>query len=178
MTTKGFMFWGFVVSLFIVMPSTNGRAAQLEDEQAEPLKPSPLLNRSNPTRITPLPFIPKEIDTVYFASGSSTLTDEAKKILDQQIVYFNRYPYAPVNLEGHADWIENQSAGKRQAKDDADFDLGYERALAVKTYLASKGIEKNRLLVTSVGSKAILPNDMGSETQAKLRYVEIFPHSN
>jgi outer membrane protein OmpA-like peptidoglycan-associated protein len=124
-----------------------------------------------------LPFIPDDIDTIYFEPSSSKLNNEAVERLDQQLVYLNRFPHAAVDLEGHADLVENEGVGNAETKEESDVNLGYARALAIKTYFVARGIAKTRLFIRSYGSSAILPNDMSPDSLSKLRHVRTLPHA-
>ena len=81
-----------------------------------------------------------------------------------------KYPKETLDVVGYADWVEN---GHKSVE---DTELGMARAFAVKLYLASKGIAKNRLLIKSFGSDALIPQDMTENSQASLRRVEVVPH--
>ena len=174
-TTTGILKYSCLSMLYITAALTC-RAAQLDDTPVAPLKPSSLLDKSTPIVVTPISVIPYEVASVYFLHLSSKLTPQAKSILDQQVGYLNQYPHALVDLMGHADTQENAPVGSGKAK--ADMDLGLERAQAVKAYLVSKGISKERVFAKTIGSEGILPADQTPETMATLRVVDTRAHQS
>ena len=162
-----------IVFTFLVLAAFASGAADFDPDGPEiPLRPSPLLNRSNPTIVTALSFIPHGLDVVYFPPRSAKLTKKAKRILDRQSTFIERHPDAPLDLVGYADWVENGH------KDKVDHKLGIKRADAVLDYLAAKGIPRERFFIKSYGSRAILPKDMTEKTQRQLRCVEVLPHQD
>jgi len=83
-------------------------------------------------------------DVVHFEVDSSSLTGEAQGILQKQAVWLNQYPQYTVTIEGHAD-----ERGTREY----NIALGARRAQSVRSYLASRGIDPNRMRTISYGKE-------------------------
>jgi peptidoglycan-associated lipoprotein len=83
-------------------------------------------------------------DIVHFQVDSSALTGEAQGILGRQAVWLNQYPQYTVTVEGHAD-----ERGTREY----NIALGARRAMAVKTYLAGRGVSAARMRTISYGKE-------------------------
>jgi peptidoglycan-associated lipoprotein len=83
-------------------------------------------------------------DRVFFETDSTDLTPTAATTLDRQAQWLSRYPNYAVLLEGHAD-----ERGTREY----NFSLGARRAQAVRDYLASRGIQGNRIRTVSYGKE-------------------------
>jgi peptidoglycan-associated lipoprotein len=83
-------------------------------------------------------------DRVFFETDSTDLTPTATATLDRQAQWLSRYPNYAVLLEGHAD-----ERGTREY----NFSLGARRAQAVRDYLASRGIQGNRIRTVSYGKE-------------------------
>lgn len=84
---------------------------------------------------------------VLFDSGKATLKTAAKRALDQVISVLNTsYAGRPVRVGGHTDTDPIKKSGYK-----SNYHLGFERAYAVRDYLASRGIDANRLYLASYG---------------------------
>ncbi len=83
-------------------------------------------------------------DKVYFTVDSSSLSAQAKSTLRAQATWLNRYPQYGVTIEGHAD-----ERGTREY----NIALGARRAAAVRSYLASLGVNARRLRTISYGKE-------------------------
>lgn len=83
-------------------------------------------------------------DRIFFQFDSSSLTAEAKKVLDGQVGWLQDDGQIRVVVEGHCD---------DRGTDEYNLALGRRRANAVKEYLVSKGIAANRIKVVSFGKK-------------------------
>jgi peptidoglycan-associated lipoprotein len=83
-------------------------------------------------------------DIVHFQVDSSSLTPEAQGILGRQAVWLNQYPQYTITVEGHAD-----ERGTREY----NIALGARRAMAVKTYLAGRGVSAQRMRTISYGKE-------------------------
>jgi len=100
----------------------------------------------------------------FFDFGKSTLKPEAKAKLDDLVA-----KTAGVNLEviiavGHTDNVGSDVYNQK---------LSVSRAEAVKAYLVSKGIEKNRVYTEGKGEKQPVADNKTAEGRAKNRRVEI-----
>ena len=83
-------------------------------------------------------------DRVFFETDSTELTPQARTTLDKQaqwLQYYNRYSFT---VEGHAD-----ERGTREY----NIALGAKRAQVTRDYLASRGIDPNRMRTISYGKE-------------------------
>ena len=83
-------------------------------------------------------------DLVHFEEDSSTLSGEARSILGHQASWLNQYAQYRVTIEGHAD-----ERGTREY----NLALGAKRAMAVKSFLASQGVNAARIKTISYGKE-------------------------
>ena len=83
-------------------------------------------------------------DRVYFATDSSSLNAQAAATLQQQARWLKRYRNRSITISGHAD-----ERGTREY----NLALGARRAEAVRTYLASLGVNPARLRTISYGKE-------------------------
>ena len=83
-------------------------------------------------------------DRVFFTTDSSTLTAEARSILDKQSVWLNKYGTHSITIEGHAD-----ERGTREY----NLALGARRAAAAMDYLAARGVNRSRMKTISFGKE-------------------------
>jgi len=83
-------------------------------------------------------------DRILFAVDQSTLSDEARVVLDAQAVWLTQNPDYSAVIEGHAD---------EQGTTDYNLALGARRANAAREYLVSRGVAGNRLKVVSYGKE-------------------------
>jgi peptidoglycan-associated lipoprotein len=97
-------------------------------------------------------------DRVFFAFDSSTLTPEARAILDRQSAWMGQYGSVKVAVEGHCD-----ERGTREY----NLALGERRATAVRNYLVAKGVAADRLSTISYGKER--PEDTGADETAFAR---------
>ena len=90
------------------------------------------------------------LDGVNFLSGSDTLTDNARAILDGAVSTIKAFPDVRISVQAHTD-----SAGA----EDANLDLSRRRALAVVRYLTAQGVSLDRLEARAFGeSRPIADN--------------------
>ncbi|MGD9925032.1 MAG: peptidoglycan-associated lipoprotein Pal [Pseudorhodoplanes sp.] len=83
-------------------------------------------------------------DRVFFESDQSTLTPQARATLDKQVQWLNRYSQYTFTIEGHAD-----ERGTREY----NIALGARRAQTVREYLASRGVNPQRMRTISYGKE-------------------------
>ena len=83
-------------------------------------------------------------DRVFFETDSSSLTPTATATLDKQATWLGHYTNYKILIEGHAD-----ERGTREY----NIALGARRAQAVRSYLASRGIDPNRMRTISYGKE-------------------------
>ena len=83
-------------------------------------------------------------DRVFFTTDSSTLTPEARAILDKQSVWLNKYGTYSITIEGHAD-----ERGTREY----NIALSARRSAATRQFLISQGIEPSRMSTIAYGKE-------------------------
>ena len=83
-------------------------------------------------------------DIVYFSTDSVDLTPEASATLAKQAQWLQQYPQFTITIEGHAD-----ERGTREY----NIALGAKRATTVRNYLASNGINAQRVRTISYGKE-------------------------
>jgi peptidoglycan-associated lipoprotein len=84
-------------------------------------------------------------DRVFFETDSSELTPQSRATLDKQAQWLTNYSqYGQFTIEGHAD-----ERGTREY----NIALGARRAQAVRDYLASRGIQPQRMRTISYGKE-------------------------
>jgi peptidoglycan-associated lipoprotein len=97
-------------------------------------------------------------DRVFFDEKSAVLNDIATTTLDKQAAWLSRYRMFNVTVEGHADERGTKAFNTK---------LSNGRALAVRDYLASKGIELARIRTVARGRemRAAICNDKSCWSQ-------------
>ena len=83
-------------------------------------------------------------DRVQFVVDQSTLTDEARGVLNGQAAWLNANPDYAIIIEGHAD---------EQGTREYNIALGARRADSVKNYLIAQGISGSRMQTVSYGKE-------------------------
>jgi len=83
-------------------------------------------------------------DRVFFESDQTTLTPQGRATLDNQAQWLNRYSQYTFTIEGHAD-----ERGTREY----NIALGARRAQTVREYLASRGVNPQRMRTISYGKE-------------------------
>lgn len=84
-------------------------------------------------------------DRVFFETDSSELTTQARATLDKQAQWLTNYSqYSQFTIEGHAD-----ERGTREY----NIALGAKRAQTVRDYLASRGVQTQRMRTISYGKE-------------------------
>jgi len=99
-------------------------------------------------------------DRTFFEVGSSSLSVDAKKILDNQTAWLKSDPKIKIIVEGHCD-----ERGAREY----NIALGAKRANAVKQYLTSNGVESRRVKTISYGKERPAFVGSGEEIWSKNR---------
>lgn len=94
-------------------------------------------------------------DRVFFAFNSSVLSDTAQETLRRQAEWLQANPDIKVTIEGHCD-----ERGTREY----NLALGERRAEAVRAYLLSLGVTKDRVATISYGKEH--PEFLGSNEVA------------
>jgi peptidoglycan-associated lipoprotein len=83
-------------------------------------------------------------DRVFFETDSTELTVQARSTLDKQAQWLQQYGNYTFTIEGHAD-----ERGTREY----NIALGARRAQTVRDYLASRGIQPQRMRTVSYGKE-------------------------
>ena len=97
-------------------------------------------------------------DRIYFDTDRFNVDVEDQATLQSQAQWLAQYPNTHVTIEGHCD-----ERGTR----DYNLALGERRANAAKNYLASLGVDANRIQTVSYGKER--PQDAGSDAAAWAR---------
>ena len=105
-----------------------------------------------------------EIDGVTFESKSFELTAESKIILDEAIITISASPELQIEVQAHTDY---KGSGELNLK------LSEQRALSVKAYLVSKGVNANQLIAKGYGESRPIADNKTEEGRAKNRRVEL-----
>ncbi|MCP4393782.1 MAG: OmpA family protein [Alphaproteobacteria bacterium] len=105
----------------------------------------------------------------YFDFDKAKLTEEAKRIVDNSVVYFNRISQGRKSLiviSGHADTMGSKSYNKGLSK---------RRAETVKAYLSSKGVNVSKVKVEFFGETkpAVLTPDETMEPRNRRATVDV-----
>ena len=100
---------------------------------------------------------------VHFEYDSARVTDDARARLDALADTLTRYPAIALRIEGHCD---------EHGSDRYNFALAGQRALAVRQYLAARGIAAARLPVASIGKQRPASLDTTDAGRAQNRRVE------
>lgn len=85
-------------------------------------------------------------ERVHFKYDSAKLENDAKQALDGQAAWLAKYPNVKLLIEGHCD-----KRGTREY----NLGLGERRAVAARDYLATKGVNKDRVRVVSYGKERL-----------------------
>ncbi len=103
-----------------------------------------------------------ELTDVHYGPSRVTVVRADVKTLDAVVRWLKEHPTALVMLEGHTD---------DQGSRDDNLTVGEKRATLVMQYLVSKGIERERISVTSYGFDHPLCKDKTEACRAKNRRV-------
>ena len=105
----------------------------------------------------------ERFNKIYFAFDSYQLTNKAMFYLNSIVEALNRVPDAKIMIDGHA---------SSEGQDEYNDILSANRARTVANYLASCGVDKNRIVTAGHGSR--IPNeDTEREEMRRDRRVEI-----
>ena len=109
------------------------------------------------------------LDNLIFQVGRSRISEESYAELDVVLKMMNDYPSMIIQLEGHTDY---QGNAKENMK------LSQARVDAVKSYLVSKGVSKNRIKTKAFGGTTPVSRDNTPEAHRLNRRVEMRILSN
>jgi len=103
------------------------------------------------------------MDTIYFEFDQATLSDLAKNTLVRNAEWLRSHPEARIQVEGNAD---------ERGTPEYNLALGDRRAVAVKSYLSSLGIDGSRLVTISYGEESPANPGHSEEAWGKNRRVD------
>ena len=103
------------------------------------------------------------LEGVHFKFNSDELTDESTKILTNAANVLSQYPNAPIEIHGHTDSLGNGYYNK---------DLSLRRAVSVKNFLISKGIDANRMSTFGHGEELPIDDNGTDYGRARNRRME------
>jgi outer membrane protein OmpA-like peptidoglycan-associated protein len=104
------------------------------------------------------------LNNLIFARGKATIDPKSFRELDEVAQMMKENPRMEIQLEGHTD---NVGSAKANLK------LSEERVEAVKRYLVSQGVSKNRIKTHAYGGSQPLRNEMTPEARSMNRRVEM-----
>jgi outer membrane protein OmpA-like peptidoglycan-associated protein len=103
------------------------------------------------------------LENVEFFDNSSVLTDSSYLVLDEVIKELKAHQEYNLLVEGHTDDI---------GSDKFNLVLSERRAVAVETYLISKGIDADRIIIKSYGESRPIASNKTPEGRSQNRRVE------
>ena len=104
------------------------------------------------------------LEDLIFAQGKSVIDQKSYTGLDEVVQMMKENTKIEIQLEGHTDNIGSPKA---------NLTLSQERVDAVKKYMVSKGISKNRIQTKAFGGTQPLDNELTPEARVKNRRVEM-----
>ena len=137
---------------------------------AAPVAVVPVATPGAPPVVAPVPVAPPTASKVTYAADAffdfdkSVIKPEGKAKLDDLITKIKDINLEVIIAVGHTDSVGSDSYNQR---------LSVRRSEAVKAYLVSKGIEKNRVYTEGKGEKQPVADNKTAEGRAKNRRVEI-----
>lgn len=102
-------------------------------------------------------------EKVYFEFDDSSLTDEAREVLQSKVKWLRQNPDECVIIEGHCD---------ERGTDEYNLALGSRRAESVKDFLVKAGIDPSILSTISYGEERPAAEGSNEEAWAQNRRVE------
>lgn len=131
------------VKIIVILAAALTMGACAKNQAADQNNPT-LANASAAVPGSQQDFVVNVGDRVFFESDSSELTQQAVGTLQKQAQWLRTYPQYTFLIEGHAD-----ERGTREY----NIALGARRAQAVRDYLASRGIQAQRMRTISYGKE-------------------------
>ena len=101
-----------------------------------------------------------ENQDVYFDYDSYTLTEPAKKVLDEKIAFLKRFPRVAVTIEGHCD---------ERGTTEYNIALGERRAHAAQQFIVGSGSSNLKLTTVSYGKERPVATGHDEASWAKNR---------
>lgn len=105
------------------------------------------------------------LNNIYFRSGSTSLNDEAVKVIDLVVALFEDYPELKLEIGGHTD---NKEARSNR------MEIALQRAEIVKSQLVNQGISADRIITKGYGATDPLASNDDEEDGRELnRRIEV-----
>ena len=104
-------------------------------------------------------------DNVNFATNSAVLTEGSKTQLDDLVKIMKAFPKVDIKVEGHTDNVGKETSNK---------ELSQSRAIAVKRYLNSHGVDEKRIGTAGFGSTKPVADNATDAGKAQNRRIEAF----
>src|SRR5690606_22490218 len=104
------------------------------------------------------------LNNLIFTRGNANIDPKSYAELDEVAQMMKENSRIEIQLEGHTDNVGSPKANLKLSED---------RVEAVKKYLASQGVSKNRIKTQAFGGTQPLRNEMTPEARAKNRRVEM-----
>jgi outer membrane protein OmpA-like peptidoglycan-associated protein len=117
-----------------------------------------------PAEVEPLGKVIAVIDVSRFGFNEATVPPSAFPQLDALAAQLQQRPTEQILLEGHTDDV---------GSDAYNYALGLRRAEAVRDYLATHGVARDRIAVRSEGKRVPVASNATPEGRAKNRRVEV-----
>ncbi len=108
-------------------------------------------------------------NSVNFDFNKVSLTTKAKQNLDKLVPVFKEYPDTNIKIYGYTD---------SKGADEYNLNLSNQRAAAVKTYLASKGLVNARFVTVGMGEVEPIADNETEAGRSKNRRVEFAIFAN
>ncbi|MEM6830054.1 MAG: OmpA family protein [Bacteroidota bacterium] len=105
-----------------------------------------------------------KLENLIFARSSPEIDKSSYEELNELADWMNKNPSVILQLEGHTDFRGNAIANMQ---------LSQARVNAVKKYLVSKKVKKNRILTKAFGGSQPVSKDNTEEAKARNRRVEV-----
>jgi peptidoglycan-associated lipoprotein len=153
-----------MLSFFIVGCGKNENVKKDIDEEITSFTDEPvIMNNLNNYENSYNPEIDNNFEIVYFAFDKSDLSDESLKSLKNNVSILAKNTSLKIVIEGHTD---------NRGTSDYNLSLGWQRALKVKEYYISLGIDPQRIRTISYGSERPAINENNDSAWAKNRRAE------
>ena len=104
------------------------------------------------------------LDNLLFDTGGTTLHVGSQRNLDPLVQYLRDHPERRISIEGHTDSVGEKSF---------NIDLSLRRAEAVKNYLVTSGISRNRISTNGFGESMPVTSNNTAHGRQMNRRVEI-----
>jgi len=101
---------------------------------------------------------------INFDTGKATIRPDSESVLNEVLALFQKQPEWSFVVAGHTDNV---------GSDAVNTPLSRQRAEAVVAWLASKGVERSRLIAAGFGSKKPVADNSSEEGRAKNRRVDL-----